>query len=191
MAAQEKIADKLFEQYYAELYSWAQRCAIGYPKSFQEDAIGEAMLRMVSVSRRWNPAGGASYRRFLKMKIAWAILDYSRAGVEGYSRQRGRYATFVSLYAPVDDDTAESKELLFEDILPEHRTTYPQRMVELREALESLPDHLSYREAFCLCTDATQSEIAEMLEISDSRVSQIRTEARRKLACAGVLELVA
>ncbi len=114
-------------------------------------------------------------------------MELSTAQVRNI-RQKDRRSVLVSLDAPTHEDSLESEKLTLADSLVANKSTDPQEYYDLSNMtslVSSILATLSPRKRYIISSyymgEQTLSEIAEEFGVTESRISQIRSETERDI----------
>ena len=150
----------------------------------QDDLLQEGLIRMLRYLPTYNPDRGVDLSGFLNPHISGAIKDYLRK-CDGYKRTQGK-TVLISLTTSIKDE-----ETTHVTDIPDPRMNIGADYIatsELSEFLKTASKSLSQRYWLVLplyyWEDRTFAEIAELLNISEPRVSQIHDSALNKLSGA-------
>lgn len=183
--------DALVEQHLPLVYWLAGRIASRHRdvSAEHDDLVQEGAVALIGAIERYRPQGGASLAGYVTFRIRGAMLDYLRSR-QGWSRYRhARVAEFTSLSTLVYDDD-HGVGMTLEATIPDERLPDPdERLAEAdeRAALCAAVARLPERERQIVTwyyTGRMQDSIGAHLGISQSRVSQIRSRAIRRLRAA-------
>ena len=166
-------------------------CASPQRPDIQEDLRQTAVLVLIEKGPRFNPthSSGASFGTFIRPRICGTLTDAKNRELTRSNRESpnfeaewnppettdseinqdiGRFWKIQEPYAEFEEELV--RDISFQDALPELLKTLTPRE----------------REVFtCLRKDQRNCEIAEVLDISESRVSQLVTQVTRKLKDIG------
>jgi len=155
----------------------------------KEDLISVGVAALINCARRFEPARGVPFGAYAKRRVQGAILDELRSQdwLSRGDRRRIKDGTVPepsgALVAPLRLDVeSEDGYALTETIVdarpgPEQLLLNAERDAELLAAVEQLPDRLRVVvERICLREEPIEL-LAGELGLSQSRVSQLKTEA--------------
>ncbi len=172
------------------------RCAgcIAYasPKcpEMREDLQQIAATVLIEKGPKFNPVhqSGASFGTFIRPQICGILMNAKRSELTHSHRERhsfnGAWDTDEDPGGEVKQDLARLPEV------PAHYTEFEETLVRNISFEAALPKLLKIltpreREVFaCLREDQQNCEIAEVLNLSESRVSQLVTQVTQKLTSA-------
>jgi RNA polymerase sigma factor (sigma-70 family) len=148
-----------------------------------EDLVGAGRVALVEAAQRYEPARG-DFRAYASARVRGAMLDAVRSsnvvGRRAYAK--GVRVSVGSLAAPIQP----GGEGTLEEIIPDPRPSV-EEIVEQRAQLAeilSLPER--EREVVLrVASGEHQSEIADSMSVSSSRVGQITARATERLGADG------
>ena len=156
----------------------------------REDLQQIAAIVLIEKGPKFNPThpSGASFGTFIRPQICGTLMNAKRS--ELIHKHRG-LRSFNGVWDPDEDPRAEVKQDLGRlRKVPAHYTEFEEalvRNISFEAALPKLLKILSPRERevfACLREDQRNCEIAEVLNLSESRVSQLVTQVTQKLTSA-------
>ena len=157
----------------------------------REDLLQIASIVLLNKGPRFNPAhhSGASFGTFIRPRICGTLMDTKSRKLTHSNRELsnldaawdackdpdGEVNSDVGQLLEVPDPSAAFEDELIRDICFEHALPELLQMLTPRE-----------RDVFaCIRENQQNYEIAEALEISEARVSQLVTQMTQKLRSAG------
>ena len=147
----------------------SQRLTIEY-----EEAQSCALVGLVDAAQRYDPTRSVSFKSFAYRRIAGEIIDHCRRN--SFVRRRGLEKGIK--YEVVSANTGWEDDSEFA-ILPAIQVDVDLKL-DFEVALEILTDR-EKRVVLALAAGARGREVAADLGVTESRVSQIASEARAKL----------
>lgn len=156
----------------------------------REDLQQIAAIVLIEKGPKFNPVhpSGASFGTFIRPQICGTLMNAKRS--ELTHKHRG-LRSFNGVWDPDKDPGVEAKQDLGRlRKVPTHYTEFEEalvRNISFEAALPKLLKILSPRERevfACLREDQRNCEIAEVLNLSESRVSQLVTQVTQKLTRA-------
>jgi RNA polymerase sigma factor (sigma-70 family) len=176
---------KLVTEYMTFASGIARNMQMKIPKLIEaEDAVSVAYVGLIEAARRFDPSKhddgigtmGQHFKNFAYKRIHGAILDETRrlSFVGRRDKEAGKKAKIESLDEMMGDSDLPMRPLADLEATPWLR-------VDLQHAMEGLTE----REQLVMWGFAfgtTGKEIGEQMGVTESRVSQIATIARAKLA---------
>lgn len=148
----------------------AHRIAGKLPAEFHDEAQSEALVSMVDAADDF-VQNGVTFRQFVTWRIEQRMIDQFRKHT-AFSRKTGESRLGRSLDEPTIDGQTLADLLVSKEISPPERAEMSERLA----TLETLP--MRWRMAMTLDT----SDAMEQLDVSESRISQLRKEAQAVLA---------
>ncbi len=165
-------------------------CASPQRPDIQEDLRQIGVIVLIEKGPRFNPthSSGASFSTFIRPRICGTLMDAKSRELTHSNRE---LCSFDGARDPSKDPDAEMKQDLGQ--LPEVADPHAEftdelvRNISLAATLPKLLKILTTRERevfACLRKDQRNCEIAEVLNLSESRVSQLVTQVTQKLTDA-------
>ena len=156
----------------------------------REDLQQIASMVLIEKGPKFNPAhpSGASFGTFIRPQICGTLMNAKRNELIHRNRKLG---SFDGAWDSSEDPDAEVQRDIRQ--LPEVSAPYTEfeealvRDISFQDALPKLLKTLTPREReifACLREDQRNCEIAEVLNLSESRVSQLVTQVTQKLTGA-------
>lgn len=156
-----------------------------------EDAIQIGYEGLVQAARRFDisqfdPSRGdldTNFKSFVYPRIRGAVIDKVRSDsfIKRRGAEKGMTAKMVSLN--LHNHYEDGKEMGDPAIQIEAVSHDPDLVLDFERAIKTLTDR-ERRVVMALAVGAKGSELAEEFQVSESRVSQIASEARQKLVTA-------
>lgn len=183
MSAEEKVTD----------YLWiarevALRLADAVPVADREDLEGQACLELLIVWKKYDRSRCPEFAPWARRKLRFLLLDYLRK-VSPHSRVSLLKAAMgeivlprtVSIFTPVSlrDDAPQTVLETLE--LRDNGQVPVEDRDEVENLLARLPCYAAKAARLYFLEGLTMKLVARQLNISESRVSQILTAAKRKL----------
>lgn len=160
--------------------NWCAGCIARTPPQcldIREDLQQTAAIVLITKGPQFNPThpSGANFGTFIRPRICGALMNVKCRELTHKIRESSnsdkdfrRLWKFTDPYAEFEDELV--RDLSFQDALPKLLKTLTPRE----------------REVFaCIREDQQNCEIAEVLNLSESRVSQLVTQVMQKLRNAG------
>ena len=153
----------------------------------REDLQQIAAIVLIEKGPKFNPThpSGASFGTFIRPQICGTLMNAKRSELTHRHRE---LRSFNGVWDPDEDPRAEVKQDLGRlRKVPAHYTEFEEALVRNISFEAALPKLLKTltpreREVFaCLREDQRNCEIAEVLNLSESRVSQLVTQVTQKL----------
>ena len=175
-----------------DLNQCAECMACVSPKcpEIRDDLLQIASIVLIEQGPKFNPihSSGASFGAFIRPQICGTLSNAKRRELTHNNRELGG---FESAWDPSEYPDAEVQQDIGQ--LPEVSEPYTEfeealvRKISFQDALPELLKILTPREReifACLREDQRNCEIAEVLNLSESRVSQLVTQVTQKLTGA-------
>ena len=185
--------DKTVKQLLPDL-NWCADCmAYATPQcpAIRDDLLQIASIVLVEKGPKFNPThqSGASFGTFIRPQICGTLRNAKEKELS-HSRRELPYVDEESdLYGDVD--TEANRDVGWLQQVPDLKSEFEDELVQdisFRETLPKLLQTLTERERdvfACLREHQQNYEIAEALNLSESRVSQLVTQVTQKLRKAG------
>lgn len=143
-----------------------------------DDHVGACLLGLAKAAKRWDPSRGVSFENYAYKRMVGEHLDYLRTLDHLTRGERAR------VRAGEDVDPGPLVAPL--EYLPDNVDPVDEyERVDLASAIEHATEYLTTNEAvvvrLCGLGEWTQVEAGVVLGVTESRVSQLNTSARRKL----------
>ena len=151
--------------------SLARKALHRLPPSFEfDDLVQDGVLGLYDALDKWQPDRGVTFGAYARLRVWGAIVQRSR-------RSHYRNATMQDLGAEEVDHILD--RIAVHPALDE-RIHYRECLAQAATAAEKLP--APQREVFCryYCGESTAA-IAARLQLSETRISQLRAEAEREV----------
>ena len=173
---------------------WCADCtAYASPQcpEIRDDLLQIASVVLIEKGPEFNllHQSGASFGSFIRPQIC-GILRNAKEKEILHSRRELRYADEASdLYGDADAEASRDSEWL--EQIPDLKSEFEDELIQdisFQDALPKLLETLTPRERevfACIREDQQNCEIAEALNLSESRVSQLVTQVTQKLRNAG------
>lgn len=155
-----------------------------------EDSVQDGQLGFCKAERDFKDSGGAQFESYAYRRIRGECIDGLRriAGriKDGHAYKGRATAELVTLDAPVAMNS-DDKEMTLQDFLKsnEPEPNVEVESVEIHELLHEAMGRLSRRKqlivSFYYFEDLTLLQIAQIFELSDSRISQLLQQARDEM----------
>lgn len=165
--------------------SVAVKTSLGLPIS-TEDAIQCGYEGLLEAARRfdigeYDPERGdidTHFKSFAYRRIGGAVYDQSRRDsfVRRRGLEKGLKVTMSSIDNFYESDAGQVPEIQLESLAED-----PDLRMDFEAALDSLTERERYV-VMAMAVGARGSELADKLGVSESRISQISTKARGKIA---------
>jgi RNA polymerase sigma factor (sigma-70 family) len=167
------------ERLVLDTMGYARRIAIVHASKYtieREDAISVATVGLIQAAKRFDPTKNNNFEKYAYRRISGAIMDEVRKNlmVSRRDRAKGKKIKMRSF----DETHVDTGQPLIE--LSDYEGT-PELGIDLKMAMSTL----SVREQkvmWAIAHGSTSKEIGEQLGVSESRVCQIASKARTKLA---------
>ena len=165
-------------------------CASPQRPDIQEDLQQIGVIVLIEKGPRFNPThrSGASFSTFIRPRICGTLMDAKSRELTHSNRE---LCSFDGARDPSKDPDAEVKQDLGRLLeVPDPHADFTNELVRNISLAATLPKLLKTltareREVFaCLRKDQRNCEIAEALNLSESRVSQLVTQVTLKLTDA-------
>ena len=179
--------DETLKSFFPDLSACAVCMSQTSPKrlDLEDDLFQVGALTLIDKGPQFNPAheSGASFRSFIRVRICGALMDAKKREVKLSCRE------VPTAYVPVNQrsETHTASVLQF----PDPQADFEDRLAADLSFTEVLPQLLKRltpgeRKVFSyLCQDWQHHEIAQTLNLSKGRVSQLVKQIRVKMTTAG------
>lgn len=185
--------DKTVKQLLPDL-NWCADCmAYANPQcpAIRDDLLQIASIVLVEKGPKFNPThqSGASFGTFIRPQICGTLRNAKEKELSHSRRELPYVAEESDLYGDVD--TEANRDVGWLQQVPDLKSEFEDELVQdisFRETLPKLLQTLTERERdvfACLREHQQNYEIAEALNLSESRVSQLVTQVTQKLRKAG------
>ena len=182
-----EATDETLQSFFPDLRACAACMSQTPPKrsDLQDDLFQVGAVVLIEKGPQFNPRheSGASFRSFIRVRICGALTDAKKREVKQSLRE------VAMSYAPVDAISASHPASVFE--YPDPQGDFEDRLATDLSFTDALPDILKSltpreRQVFSFLRQEWQHhEIAETLNLSKGRVSQVVKQIHVKLATAG------
>ena len=174
--------------------NWCADCmAYATPQcpAIRDDLLQIASIVLVEKGPKFNPThqSGASFGTFIRPQICGTLRNAKEKELSHSRRELPYVAEESDLYGDVD--TEANRDVGWLQQVPDLKSEFEDELVQdisFRETLPKLLQTLTERERdvfACLREHQQNYEIAEALNLSESRVSQLVTQVTQKLRKAG------
>jgi len=181
-----EIRNRLVEKYLYIVKYVADRLQQRLPKSIpEEDIRSAASYGLIRAVENFDHRRGTRFETYCATRVKGAILDELRA--RDWVPRMIRESNFVSMFTfsrceeEAQRGDAEERNLIYED----RQSEAPFERIFLKDLSDHLMAMLTHREKMVILLyyveDLSMKEIGKILNISESRVSQIRTTTLTKL----------
>ena len=185
--------DETIKRLLPDLSRCANCTAYATPRcpDIQDDLLQIASIVLIEKGPKFNPThqSGASFGAFIRPQICGTLRNAKEKELLHNKRELG---SFESAWDPYEDPDVEGQRDIGQlPEVPEPHTEFEEALVRdisFQDALPKLLKTLTPREReifVCLREDQRNCEIAETLDISESRVSQLVTQVTQKLQDIG------
>ncbi len=159
--------------------------------AMRDDLLQIASIVLVEKGPKFNPThqSGASFGTFIRPQICGTLRNAKEKELSHSRRELPYVAEESDLYGDVD--TEANRDVGWLQQVPDLKSEFEDELVQdisFRETLPKLLQTLTERERdvfACLREHQQNYEIAEALNLSESRVSQLVTQVTQKLRKAG------
>ena len=156
----------------------------------RDDLLQVASLTLIDKGPAFNPEhkSGANFRSFIRVRICGALMDAKEREVRHSTREIPLLGEACELHETLDAADGPEIESLLQ--FPDPHAEFENRLIRNLSFASALPELLKIltpreRKVFtCLREDRQNHEIAKVLNISKSRVSQLVTQVTLKLTNA-------
>lgn len=163
-----------------------------------DDVRSDALLGLAEALDRYVPAKGIPFGAWASNQINWAIADGRRQRdhlTRGDRRKAGEYSAGNGgelehgwQHAPVSlnqlTEAADGSTFDIRQLSTADETDELDQAERINDAIQQLPERERFIVVYHFFEDCPLCQIAEMLGVTESRVSQLLAKARLKLACA-------
>src|SRR6476659_108857 len=179
---------KLIEQHLPLVRHVVFQVAVSFPRHVDREELATAgALGLVEAAGRFDESRGVPFDRFAAQRIRGAILDAVRAADWAprslRSTARNLEHTTAKLLAdlgrrPTAEDEATLGDMLTDDSLePIEELESRELLSYVRDAVQLLPERHRLVIIGYFLEDKTSADLARFLGVTESRVSQLRSEA--------------
>mgnify|MGYP003291959923 CR=1 FL=1 len=168
------LENKRLVHYYAKRFEKNQN------DSKYDDYVAEGMIGLIKAANTFDEAKGIKFATY----ASTCILNEIRM----YLRREKKHQSCISIEESIVEDRNSGDKLKIEDILEAPNTSCIEnieRQEELEKCIDIIINILNKREIdiikYTFFQDKKQSEIAKILEISQSYVSRIQKRIRKKI----------
>ncbi len=157
------------------------------------DLEAEGYLGLVQAAGRFRANAGVPFDAFARLRISGAMTDYLRflspeISRRGWRELRETGETTVPQWTTVEFDEATYRQVMpGPDASPEDQAIQAERVTRLQQALGTLPRREQAILASYYTQGRTLADIGTDHGITESRVSQLRTQALARLRVALVV----
>ena len=173
--------------------NWCANCIAGASpqrSDIQEDLQQIGVIVLIEKGPRFNPThrSGASFSTFIRPRICGTLMDAKNRELTHSNRELCSFDGARDLSK--DPDAEVQQDIGWLQEVPDPHAEFTDELVRNISFAATLPKLLKTltpreREVFaCLRKDQQNCEIAEVLNLSESRVSQLVTQVTQKLTSA-------